>query len=177
MDSKEFFKRLQCHCKKVKQHCAECCFRDFCYCVPANYNDKLLDTFTDKISSAYWNEWARTVGSLHTVASFPLPLQWAVCIYKLLIPVRISFVHIPNCCVYSVSPTFESSKFFSKIFIHFLSPPFDQIIPLGRGGTNRERRREKMKSHEWHKGWRIGFICGMALAWIFVLIGHIAACH
>ena len=41
---------------------------------------------------------------------------------------------IPNCCVYSVSPTFESSKFFSKIFIHFLSPPFDQIIPFGGGG-------------------------------------------
>ena len=53
MDNKEFLKKLQCHCKQVKQHCVECCFRDFCYCVPANYNDKLLDIFTDKISSAY----------------------------------------------------------------------------------------------------------------------------
>jgi hypothetical protein len=51
MDSKEFFKRLQRHCKKVKQHCAECCFRDFCYCVPTNYSDELLDASADKLSS------------------------------------------------------------------------------------------------------------------------------
>jgi tetrahydromethanopterin S-methyltransferase subunit F len=33
----------------------------------------------------------------------------------------------------------------------------------------------EMKSHDWHKGWRIGFICGMVLAWVFVFLGHITA--
>lgn len=33
----------------------------------------------------------------------------------------------------------------------------------------------KEKTHDWHVGYRVGFAFGMALAWVFVILGHIAS--
>jgi hypothetical protein len=50
MEVKEFFNKLELYCKKIKQHCTKCCFRDFCYCVPANYTDELLENTSRQIA-------------------------------------------------------------------------------------------------------------------------------
>lgn len=42
MDATTFWEKLKQHCTDVEANCVECCFRDFCYCPPKDYDESLL---------------------------------------------------------------------------------------------------------------------------------------
>lgn len=52
MDEKTFFQKLKQHCEEVGDSCKECCFREFCYCLPKDYTEELLSSAMALFSSS-----------------------------------------------------------------------------------------------------------------------------